>query len=285
MKLPFSQIKPFLRFVRFLNIDKTSSFSPVIPYDARIFYCLDGKGIIMADNKTYTMKKHSLIYINSGVNYHHIIPENRVSYLAINFDFTYEHSHQSIPTSPASYETYDESNIIEHISFSDVPQFEKVMFIQSISSIKNALIAMETMFSKKENYYELNLSSSMINVLIQIVKYLSSHLYSCNAELSNEIVLFIQEHFNEDLSNKKMGEIFHYHPVHISDIIKSNTGQPLHQFLKNIRITNAAQMLSTTNKSIYEIAIECGFYDASHLIRSFKEIIGITPQQYRDTSQ
>ena len=46
MKLPFSQIKPFLRFVRFLNIDKTSNFSPVIPYDARLFYVLDCKKML-----------------------------------------------------------------------------------------------------------------------------------------------------------------------------------------------------------------------------------------------
>ena len=286
MKIPYFQIKPFLRFVRFLNIDKMSKFSPVTPYDARLFYVLDGKGVVMANNKTYTMKKHSLIFINSGVKYHHILPDNFVSYLAINFDFTYNHSNQSIPVQPEPDETYDENKIIEHITFYDSPDFDDVLFIQSISSIKNSLIAMEKEFSQKETLYELNLSSSMTNVLIQIVRHLAGHrLPPCNTELSEEIMQFIQEHFNEDLSNKKLGELFHYHPVYISNLIKSNTGLPLHQYLKNIRITNAAQMLTTTSKSIYEIALECGFYDASHLIRSFKEITDITPQQYRDSSQ
>ncbi|MBQ3553187.1 MAG: helix-turn-helix transcriptional regulator [Clostridia bacterium] len=286
MKIPFSKIKPFLRFVRFLNIDSTSKFVPVTPYDARLFFVLDGNGIIMADGKTYTLKKHSVIFINSGVRYHHIIPDRFVSYLAINFDFTYEHSDKSIPIPPEPDESYNKDNIVEHIRFCDIPEFDDVLLIPSMASIKNKLIAMETEFSKKDSLYELSLSSSLISVLIQMTRHLLSHrLSSHNTDLSGEIMNFIQENFNQNLSNKKLGEMFHYHPVYISNIIKLNTGYPLHQFLKNIRITNAAQMLTTTNKSIYEIALDCGFYDASHLIRSFKEIIGITPQQYRDTGQ
>lgn len=286
MKIPFPQIKPFLRFVRFLNIDSSSNFVPVTPYDARLFYVVDGKGIIWANNKVYTLKKHSLIYINSGIKYHHILPENYVSYIAINFDFTYKNHTKTIPICPEPDETYDESNIVEHMTFSDISDFNEVLFIRSISSIKNSLIEMEAEFSKKETLYELNLSSLMTSVLVQISRYLTDdHLSSCNPKLSDEIIAFIQEHLNEDLSNKKLGEIFHYHPVYISNIIKTNTGLPLHQFLKKIRITKASQMLTTTNKSIYEIALVCGFYDASHFIRSFKEICGITPQQYRDTGQ
>ena len=286
MKISFFQIKPFLRFVRFLNIDSTSTFTPVTPYDARLFYVIDGKGAIRANDKTYILKKHSLLFINSGVKYHHIIPDNFVSYLAINFDFTYKHPNTNIPIPPATDETYDIDNIVEHITFSDVTEFDKVLFMSSMPSIKNELVALETEFSKKSALYELKISSSFTNVLVQIVRQLSvQHLSSCSPNLSGEIINFIQEHFNQDLSNKKLGELFHYHPVYISNIIKLNTGYPLHQFLKNIRITNATQMLTTTNKSIYEIALECGFYDASHFIRSFKEILGMTPQKYRDTGQ
>lgn len=41
-------------------------------------------------------------------------------------------------------------------------------------------------------------------------------------------------------------------------------------------------MLLIADKSISEVSADCGFYDSSHFIRCFKEIIGITPQQYRN---
>ncbi|MBE7045768.1 MAG: helix-turn-helix transcriptional regulator, partial [Ruminococcaceae bacterium] len=39
---------------------------------------------------------------------------------------------------------------------------------------------------------------------------------------------------------------------------------------------------SFTEKSISEVAYLCGYYDTSHFIKSFRKIIGITPNEYRN---
>jgi len=48
------------------------------------------------------------------------------------------------------------------------------------------------------------------------------------------------------------------------------------------RLRKAAQLLQTTDKTVQQIADECGFESLSHFSRYFKAKFGITPSQYRD---
>ena len=53
------------------------------------------------------------------------------------------------------------------------------------------------------------------------------------------------------------------------------------RYLATIRINAAIRLLTSTNKLLAEIAHECGFYDQSHFIRTFKRLRRQTPAQYR----
>ena len=48
-----------------------------------------------------------------------------------------------------------------------------------------------------------------------------------------------------------------------------------------IRLTFARHLLSTTDKSVAQIAVDCGFCDSSHLSRLFRQHEGCTPMAYR----
>ena len=52
-------------------------------------------------------------------------------------------------------------------------------------------------------------------------------------------------------------------------------------YITTIRINKARKLLSESNKTISDIAEECGFYDQSHFTKIFKRMRGITPGGYR----
>ena len=52
-------------------------------------------------------------------------------------------------------------------------------------------------------------------------------------------------------------------------------------YITTIRLNAARKLLSTTKKSVTDIAAEVGFFDQSHFTRAFKRERGITPGQYR----
>ncbi|MBI1175913.1 PAS domain-containing protein [bacterium] len=55
------------------------------------------------------------------------------------------------------------------------------------------------------------------------------------------------------------------------------------QFITKTRIDAAAEKVLNSGRTIAEIAIDCGFYDHSSFARQFKNFVGITPSEYRET--
>ena len=64
-------------------------------------------------------------------------------------------------------------------------------------------------------------------------------------------------------------------------IIKRIFGVTPIQLIAKTRIAAASRLLRETDRSIAEIALECGFYDHSAFTRAFRAVVGVTPTQFR----
>ena len=280
-KMLFNEIKPYIRFARYMNMDRTSTFSPNVPYDARLFYVAGGNGIIKIDDKEYEMKKSSLLIINSGVEYHLVQPQHSVTYIAVNFDYTFNQSGQHEPIEPDITKNYDSTRLIENVAFSDIPEFDTSAYIENMQSVESDLIKLEKEYTKKLILHELKCSSLMTNILTKCYRKLKTQMvFDGNGDIADEIITYIHDNYNQNLSNQTISELFSYHPNYISSMIKHYTGLPLHQYLLNIKISKATEMLSEGDRSISSIAQLCGFYDVCHFSRCFKNIIGMSPREY-----
>lgn len=69
-------------------------------------------------------------------------------------------------------------------------------------------------------------------------------------------------------------------PFHFSRIFKKQTGLAPHQYLLDNRLRQARELLEN-NYSVIDIAIACGFYDASHFIRHFTNYYGVSPLEFQ----
>ncbi len=282
MEISFCDIKPYLRFVRYMRLDRTAAYAPVIPYDARLFYTVEGEGVIEARGVPYRMRRGDLIFINSGVDYHIQTPEREVSYLAVNFDFTFAAFQQSVPIHPAVVGDFDSRKLVSHVSFSDAADFNEVFYLSGLTAVEQRLFSMEKEFAQKLQLHELRLSASMTNVLVQCYRHKTTRTFTGDdRETADDIIAYVQGNLHHPLTNAEIAARFHYHPNYIGSLIKQYTGHPLHQYVKNLRIAKAADLLASTDTPVGEIATLCGFYDASHLTRCFKQATGATPQQYR----
>lgn len=67
--------------------------------------------------------------------------------------------------------------------------------------------------------------------------------------------------------------------------LKSLTGFPPGEFIRNIRLKHACRMLVTTTNPISEIAYVLGFNDPKYFSRSFKTEFNMSPSEYRDANQ
>ncbi len=71
---------------------------------------------------------------------------------------------------------------------------------------------------------------------------------------------------------------------HFLRTFKRVTGVTPHQWLLRARLVDAAHRLGTSREPVTGIALDTGFEDLSHFIRSFRAEFGVSPRRYRQSA-
>lgn len=85
---------------------------------------------------------------------------------------------------------------------------------------------------------------------------------------------------NSDLSVDAIAEEVGLSRVHLHRKMKELTGQTPHDFIRNIRLKQAANLLSSHNMNITEVMYACGFNNAASFSTIFKKFYGMSPRDY-----
>ena len=94
-------------------------------------------------------------------------------------------------------------------------------------------------------------------------------------------IVFLNEHYGERVSIDQLAKMSNYSCVQFRRIFQALTQQSPSEYVMNVRLNAAKNLLMTTDKLVTEIASDCGFFDHAHFIRSFREATGSTPAVYR----
>jgi|GEM_PF-3180710 araC-type DNA-binding domain protein len=92
---------------------------------------------------------------------------------------------------------------------------------------------------------------------------------------------FIAEHFAEKISLEDAASAACLSVYHFSHQFRRYTGTTVGAYINGLRMQKAIELLSTTDKKIIDIAVECGFSDIQMLNKLFKTNFSMTPTQYR----
>ena len=92
---------------------------------------------------------------------------------------------------------------------------------------------------------------------------------------------YINIHYQSDISLSFLSSILGANTTALCRKFKEETGETIFQYLTHLRIEAASKMLRTTKRSISEIAYHCGFNTLPHFNRKFKELMGMSPKDFR----
>ncbi len=95
----------------------------------------------------------------------------------------------------------------------------------------------------------------------------------------------IDEHCGEQLCLEQFAKKLHTNKYKIIKDFKARYGMPPIQYLIHSRIHKACSLLCETDKSISEIGAEVGMDNTPYFIRTFKKVIGCTPNAFRKSLQ
>lgn len=98
----------------------------------------------------------------------------------------------------------------------------------------------------------------------------------------NRIKHFITQHYREELCLQRLSDEFGLSTAYISELFSSLSHQNYLDFLQEVRINVAFDLLKNTNLKIYEVASRVGYQDANYFVRAFKREVGMTPKEFRE---
>lgn len=131
-------------------------------------------------------------------------------------------------------------------------------------------------------HYKVKLDFLICEILIELDRLYSTKKTDEESTFSY-IINFINENYNTqiDLHNLANLSCLSYH--RFRHLFKEITGFAPTKFILHTRLKNSKNMLKNSNASITNIALNCGFSNASQFSTLFKETYGMTPRNYRNS--
>lgn len=247
--------------------------------DCRIFSIVSGEAKIEVENQVYNMGNGAFFYCCGGTKYS-ISSENGANLFSLNFDLTQKNSHILTPyiTIKESDAAYD--NDFQHDIVKDCSMLNSYLYIDDGSTFQYAVKSIVKEFSSKRIYFAEKSSAILKDLLVDLYRK-KPEKSDNSSEAVKEVISYIKKNFGEKLSNKTLADLVGYHEYHLNRLFLRHTGTSMHKYILRLRIDEAKRLLLNTDMPLGTIAEEIGFGSKTHFASYFKQVVGLSPSEYR----
>lgn len=187
----------------------------------------------------------------------------RYNTLYISPDYLFETADDLLKSCPA------EIHFGRDAALSDPEIFNLLSIFHSKLNHKNELLESESILQL------------VISRLLERYAERSVHLPNIQNESSRTKRLndYIQSNYQDKIMLSELAELTELSKYQVIRVFQKNKGLSPHEFQNQLRIQEVCRLL---NKKIpiAEAALDTGFYDQSHMSKTFKSIVGVTPGKY-----
>ena len=160
-----------------------------------------------------------------------------------------------------------------------VPEEKRGEMSHSLKRIRHLLFNEEVAQEEKVMSYILIILSTALEYSNPILKKKESGAYKHVTKATD----YIQSHYSEDISLDDIARAVYVSANHLSKLFSEANGISVSQYLTEFRLEMARYAIISSDKSISDIAMECGFGSFSSFSRSWKRYYGISPREYKKT--
>lgn len=222
-------------------------------------YILEGDGEYIINGVSHKIKDHTL-FLSTPSDFHEVKFDRSTK--IINLQFLPE------MLNPEIYHILKNPIIIND---------DKAAFV-------NYLTPLCTYGPRSSNY-----NKAFVKYMLNAALFLAASQYTSNVgktvyqinDYFHKTIMYINNHFDEELNLADLAKRVNLSPEYMSRLFKKHSGQRLSDYIINVRMNHAHNLVVNTALSINEIASHSGYNSCPHFIREFKKKYRYSPNRLR----
>ncbi|MGH7213434.1 MAG: helix-turn-helix domain-containing protein [Tepidisphaeraceae bacterium] len=255
-----------------------------IIFDHELVLFLEGRGELMFSGaERCSVGPHHLLFIPPFAP-HAIEVKGRCEHVAVHFDFAPgvpPHARDPERRKPYEVQLAHGLSLPRHVVLSPSDRVEE------------SLIELVRAREQQGPLAELEASALLTRVILLLLQRSSrttarhassngSSRHRTQVRLERALA-FTEAHFNEKLSAAQLAEVAGLSASHFNRLFHGWTGYSPIEYLRRLRVDKARKLLADVDLSIKEIAHRCGFDDAYHFSKVFRQVDGLPPTRFRES--
>lgn len=263
-------------------------------YDHELMICIKGEIFYKELDVCHKVEKGQLLLIKPDTP--HVVwinEELENDVIWIHFDFYYREDRDiinDIVTSNRSIlyngELPRKSLLREEVCISDHYVFPNV--ISLVDSDKAIMYMNEILqlYTAQFSTWQLDAKVALFKLFQLIIReYNQSDIgrYKSENEINNKIKGYIKQYYYCPITVKQLGNYLGYHPDYLGKIFKRINKITIIQYIHQIRIKHAMELLRKTSLSMEDIAEQLGYSDGAYFSKVFSKVEGVSPFCWKST--
>lgn len=228
----------------------------------QIFICKNGEGTLKVNESTFIIKRGSFFYLmpNTPHEYYGNTDKWEIEWLAFSGNQL--------------------DNILTELKFDTT----KVGILSNLDKILSSFNKIFVSLRLDNNSGKIISSSVLYEILVELytILHIKHGIEVSNGSCAvNDVKLYIDEHYNQDITIDELSELANVTPQYLCKMFKRHLNLRPFQYIAMKRIQHAKKMLSDSTMSVNDIAHLVGYNDCSYFCAIFKKYEIISPSEFR----
>ncbi len=247
-----------------------------------IVYMLKGKCVHNIDGKDYPVRHGDMVIVN--YNQSHTIYGN-ASGQYVNILLKPEYISGTLANRENAFELLNLREFEDFRKILDEKKCKVSFSGEERSRIEEIIGIIIDEYKTKAPGYELAVRSQFNFLIIMIFRKMQLDLDNRFDGVSDKLLNYLEVHCGEKLTLDTVARLCSYNSSYFSRIFKNYTGHNFISYLRKIRISKAAELISGTDIMIKDIMCEVGYTESNKFYADFKKVFGVSPLQYRKSKK
>lgn len=258
---------------RFISFSPFESYGPHSHQRIEINYVKKGTCIIRQDDESTTFRKGEMMVITSNVSHYFEAGPEGATLMQLEFlpeifsqlDFCTHGGSEGGAKLASAFLSSEENDIIK---------------IVNNAPIKHAVQCIINELNSRKSHYQHLVVMYYAELLVLICRYMEdSYLPICTNEPLKKAIAYIRQNCCSDIDISHIAEHAGISQRYLRRLFARHIGMPPLDYLNQMRVGKAVDLLRNTDMLIKEVCFRCGFKSPQYFSRVFKQQIGVSPNK------